>query len=310
MAESKTAVIAALAGNGSLAVLKGISAAVTGSAAMLAETFHSIADTGNQVLLLLGMRLAQRPPDEAHRFGHGRNVYFWAFVVAVMLFSLGGAFAIWEAVQKFRHGGEHASSIWSYAVLAGAFLFEAGSLAVALHSLRQVKGDVPLRRFWRDNRDPTLTTVVLEDSAALLSLVVAAAGLAMSHVTGSAAWDAAASATIGVLLIAVALLLAFENYSLIIGESAPADVQQRIADAIGAEPGVSRLVGLHTMHLGPDAVLVVARVQFRSDLHVADIEAAVERLEQRIAPLAGSETTRRMIVVEPAAGAADVSLAA
>src|SRR5690242_12975387 len=108
MAESKTAVVAALAGNASLAVLKGISAAATGSAAMLAETFHSIADTGNQVLLLLGLRLAQRPADEAHRFGHGRNIYFWAFVVAVMLFSLGGAFAIWEAVQKFRHGGVHA----------------------------------------------------------------------------------------------------------------------------------------------------------------------------------------------------------
>jgi cation diffusion facilitator family transporter len=310
MAESKTAVVAALAGNASLAVLKGISAAATGSAAMLAETFHSIADTGNQVLLLLGLRLAQRPADEAHRFGHGRNIYFWAFVVAVMLFTLGGAFAIWEAVQKLRHGGAHAPSIWSYVVLAGAFLFEAGSLTVALHSLREVKGDVPLGRFWRDNRDPTLTTVVLEDSAALLSLVVAAAGLLMSQLTGRAAWDAAASAIIGVLLILVALVLAFENYSLIIGESAPGDVQQRIARAIGTDASVARLVSLHTMHLAPDAVLVVARVKFRPDLRVSDIEASVERLEARIAPLAGAQTTRRMIVIEPAAGAADVSRAA
>ena len=310
MAESRTAVIAALVGNTSLAVLKGISAAATGSAAMLAETFHSVADTGNQILLLLGLRLARRPPDDAHRFGHGRNVYFWAFVVSVMLFSLGGAFAIWEAIHKLAQGGAHATSMWSYVVLGGAFLFEAGSLGVALHALREVRGDVPLRQFWRDNRDPTLTTVVLEDSAALVSLVVAAVGLLLSHATGRAVWDAAASATIGVLLIAVALLLAFENYSLIIGESAPADVQNTMAEAIRSDPSVDGLASLHTMHLGPDAVLVVARVRFRPDLSVAAVERAVGRLEARIAPLAGSQTTPRMIVIEPAPPASDVGLAA
>jgi len=277
---------------------------------MLAETFHSIADTGNQILLLLGLRLARRPPDDAHRFGHGRNVYFWAFVVSVMLFTLGGAFAIWEAINKLRQGGVHATSLWSYVVLAGAFVFEAASLGVALHTLSEVRGAVPLRRFWRDNRDPTLTTVVLEDSAALLSLVVAAAGLFLSHATGRAVWDAAASATIGVLLIAVALLLAFENYSLIIGESAPGGVQQRIAAAIRGDASVKALVSLHTMHLGPDAVLVVARVAFRPDLSVAAVEAAVGRLEARIAPLAGAQTTPRMIVVEPAAPPSDIGAAA
>ena len=310
MAESRTAVIAALAGNTSLAVLKGISAAATGSAAMLAETFHSIADTGNQLLLLLGLRLAERPPDDAHRFGHGRNIYFWAFVVALMLFSLGGAFSIWEAIDKFAHGAPHVSSGWSYIVLGGAFVFEAASLAVAVHALREVKGDVPLLRFWRDNRDPTLTTVVLEDSAALLSLVVAALGLLLSEQTGSAWWDAAASAVIGVMLIGVALVLALENYSLIIGESVPADVETRIAAAIGTDPAVKRLVSLHTMHLGPDAVLVVARVKFRPDVALPEIEAAVRRLEEHIAPLAGPQTTRRMIVIEPASDPADVDLAA
>lgn len=310
MAESRTAVIAALVGNTGLAVLKGVSAAATGSAAMLAETFHSVADTGNQLLLLLGLRLAHRPPDDAHRFGHGRNVYFWAFVVSIMLFTLGGAFAIWEAIHKLTQGGAHAPSIWSYVVLGGAFVFEAASLSVAVHSLRKVKGDVPLRRFWRDNRDPTLTTVVLEDSAALLSLLVAAAGLGLSHATGRATWDAAASATIGVLLIAVALLLAFENYSLIIGESAPSDVERRIAAVIRGDPSVHGLVSLHTMHLGPESVLVVARVTFRRDIAVAEIEAAVTRLERRIAPLAGSQTTARMIVIEPASPASDVDLAA
>ena len=310
MAESKTAVVAALVGNASLAALKGVSAASTGSAAMLAETFHSIADTGNQVLLLLGLRLARRPPDDAHRFGHGRNVYFWAFVVSVMLFSLGGAVAIWEAIEKLAHGGAHAPSTWSYVVLGGAFVFEAGSLGVALHSLREVKGDVAFRRWWHDNRDPTLTTVVLEDAAALLSLGVAAAGLSLSQATGNAVWDAVASAVIGVLLIAVAVLLAFENYSLIIGESAAADVEARIAAAIRADAAVADIASLHTMHLGPDAVLVVARVSFRPELRVADVEAAVARLEDRIAPLAGSETTRRMIVIEPGSRTSDVDLAA
>ena len=309
MAESKTAVFAALAGNGALAILKGISAAATGSAAMLAETFHSIADTGNQLLLLLGLRLAGRAPDEERPFGHGRNVYFWAFVVSVMLFSLGGAFAIWEAVNKLLRGGTHDTSLWSFIVLGGAFVFEAGSLAVALHSVRRAKGDVPLPEFWRDNRDPTLTTVVLEDSAALLSLLVAGTGIWLSHATGNAVWDAAASGTIGVMLIAVALLLAFENYSLIIGESAPAGTEAAIRAALSSDPAVRQLISLHTMHLGPSAVLVVAQVKFRPEAALADVEAAVARLEARIAPLAGSDTTRRMVVIEPASPP-DIAVAA
>ena len=146
-AESKTAVVAALLGNAALAILKGIAAAVTGSAAMLAETCHSVADTGNQVLLMLGMRLSRRPPDALHPFGHGRDVYFWAFVVAMMLFSVAGAFSLWEAVGKLRHPTAHGSSfLMGYAVLGVAFVFEAMSLAVALHSLRK---EMRARSVWR-----------------------------------------------------------------------------------------------------------------------------------------------------------------
>jgi len=310
VAESRTAVIAALTGNGLLAVLKGTSAAATGSAAMLAETFHSIADTGNQVLLLLGLRLAHRSPDELHPFGHGRNVYFWAFVVSMMLFSLGGAFAIWEAISKLTHPGPHESSVWSYVVLGGAFVFETASLVVALRSVRQAKGDTPFRQFWRDNRDPTLTTVVLEDSAALLSLGIAAAGLELSRASGNAVWDAAASATIGTILIVVALLLAFENYSLIIGEAMSPMTAARIRDLVEADPAVDDLVALHTMHIGPNAVLVVAQVKFRGEIAVAEIEAAVGRLEQSIMPLTGRQTTRRMIVIEPTPSPGEVATAA
>jgi cation diffusion facilitator family transporter len=238
--ESRTAVLAALAGNLALAVLKGISAALTGSAAMLAETFHSVADTGNEILLLVGLRLGRRPPDAVHPFGYGKNVYFWAFVVSVMLFTVGGAFSIWEGVHKLRVPGEPGSLRWAFAVLAGAFVFESFSLAVAIRSLRRAKGDTPLGEFWVESRDPTLTTILLEDSSALLSIVLAAGGLTLGVLTGRSTWDALASLAIGLLLIAVAVVLALENYSLLLGEAAPRDVLARIAAA--SESGKRRLV--------------------------------------------------------------------
>src|SRR5438067_13492856 len=148
--ESKTAVVAALVGNAALALLKATTAAMTGSAAMLAETFHSLADTGNQVLLFVGMRLSQRPPDREHPFGHGMNTYFWAFVVSGMLFTVGGAFSIWEAVHKFVHPSDQAASPAAFFVLAGAFVFEAMSLGVALHSVQQERHGVALTRFVRE----------------------------------------------------------------------------------------------------------------------------------------------------------------
>src|SRR4030095_12643500 len=175
--ESKTAVVAALLGNAALAILKVTVAAPPASAAMLAETFHSVADTGNEALLLLGMRAAQQPPDEQHPFGHGKNVYFWAFVVSVVLFSLGGAFSGWEGVRKLLPGAGHAVSAWAYAILAGAFVFEAISLTVAVRSLRRVQAGRSLREFWRETRDPTLLTALLEESAALASVVVPAGGV-------------------------------------------------------------------------------------------------------------------------------------
>src|SRR5262249_13316499 len=202
--ESKTAVVAALLGNAALLILKAVTAAMTGSAAMLAETFHSLADTGNQVLLFVGMRLSERPPDRAHPFGHGMNTYFWAFVVSAMLFTLGGAVAIWEAVHKLIRPSATAASPAAFFVLAGAFVFESMSLGVALHSARTTRRGRPWLRFIHQTRDPTLPTVVLEDSAALLSILAAATGLTLARVTGEPRWDAAASALIGLILVAVA----------------------------------------------------------------------------------------------------------
>ena len=296
--ESKTAVIAALAGNAALTLLKGVTAAMTGSAAMLAETFHSAADTGNQILLFLGMRLSQRPPDRNHPFGYGMNTYFWAFVVSTMLFTVGGAFSIWEAVHKLRQPAADVASPAAFFVLGGAFVFEAMSLAVALHSVHTARGDAPLLRFVRESRDPTLPTVLLEDSAALLSILVAAAGLGLAHVTMQPRWDAAASAVIGCILIAVASFLAYENYSLLLGEPATAEQEDAVHARLAADPAVREILSLHTMHLGPTAVLVSARVWFRSELTAAQIEEAVRRLEDAARAALPPGTRRRMILIE------------
>lgn len=300
MAESKTAVTAALLGNAALAVMKGVAAASTGSAAMLAETFHSIADTGNQVLLLVGMRLSERPPNRSHGFGHGKDVYFWAFVVSLLLFSLGGAFSIWEGVHKLLGGGEHEGSVWwSYAVLAAGFVFESLSLAVALRALIKAKGRKSLRGYWRDNRDPTIPTVVLEDTAALVSLGAAASGIWLSQVTGSPVWDAAASAVIGVLLVGVAVVLALENYSLLIGEAAPATVEAKLRRLIREDDDVVDVLDLRTMHMGPEDILVAAGVKFRPHLTTAEIESAVIRLQSAIRKALDGATNGSLILIEP-----------
>src|SRR6266498_1613022 len=292
MAESKTAVMAALFGNAALAVMKGVAAASTGSAAMLAETFHSVADTGNQALLFLGMRSSQRPPDRIHGFGHGKDVYFWAFVVSLMLFSLGGAFSIWEGVHKLLGGGEHRGPAWwSYAVLAAGFVFESISLCVALRPLRKAMGRKSLRGYWRDNRDPTLPTVVLEDTAA--------PGIWLSHVTGSLVWDAGASALIGLLLVGVAVVLALENHSLLIGEAAPATVEARIRRLVRDDEDVVDVIDLRTMHMGPEDILVALGVTFRPPLTTAQIEAAVVRLQSAISKTLDGATNDSLILIEP-----------
>jgi len=297
--ESRTAVVAALAANAALAVLKGATAVFTGSAAMLAETFHSLADTGNQVLLFIGMRLSARPADEAHPFGYGMNTYFWAFVVSGMLFTLGGAFSLWEALRKFIQPAAQPASPAAFFVLAGAFVFEAMSLGVAVHSFTSERHGVRILRFMRESRDPTLPTVLLEDSAALLSILVAAGGLTLAHLTGQPRWDAAASALIGLILIAVASFLAYQNYSLILGEPATAEREAANLAQLAADPDVRDVLMLQTMHLGPATVLVSARVWFRPELTARQIEDAVRRLEDATrGTLPGA--SRRMIIIEPA----------
>lgn len=297
--ESKTAVVAALLGNAALVVLKAISAVVTGSAAMLAETLHSVADTGNELLLLLGMRAAELPPDDEHPFGHGKNVYFWAFVVSVMLFTVGGAFSLWEGGRKLLHGAPHTSSFWAYVILAGAFAFEAASLTVAVRSLRRVQAGRSLREFWRETRDPTLLTVLLEDSAALVAVMVAASGLALAQATGRPWWDAVASMLIGVILLVVAVVLALENHSLLIGERAQADVERAIREALARDDVVVSVDRIRTMHVGPHQIIVMLRVRLRDDLTAIGVVEGIGRLHGRIDTALHRDVRPRFVAIEP-----------
>ncbi|TMA80288.1 MAG: cation diffusion facilitator family transporter [Deltaproteobacteria bacterium] len=297
--DSKRAVVAALLGNVALALLKGVAAAATGSAAMFAETLHSIADSGNEVLLFLGMRLARRPPDDRHPLGHGRDVYFWAFVVSGLLFSLGGGFAIWEAVRTFLYPEPHESYFWGYVVLAGAFVFESGSLVVGGRAFARAKARRSFSEYLRDLRDPTVLVVVLEDSAALVSIVIAAAGLALSQWTNSELYDALASGLIGVILIAVAGFLAYDTYSLLLGEAATPTTMARICDAVAAERDAVAVTSVRTLHIGPESLFIALRIHFRDDLRTRDIEAAVARLKDGIATMLPDMTRPQLIVIEP-----------
>jgi len=291
-------VIAALLGNLALAVLKAMAAAFTGSAAMLAETFHSISDTGNQLLLLLGMRLARRPPGPLHPFGHGRNVYFWSFVVSMLLFTLGGAFSIREGIHKYTDPvGPTTGYAWAYGVLAGSLVFESLSLTVALRSLFHTKGRLSMFEALHEGHDPTVPTVVLEDSAALLSILVAGSGIAATEITGDFLWDALASVIIGATLIGVALFLAYENYSLLIGESTSPETQAAIRRVIESDAAVSRVVTIRTLHLAPEEIVVAATVDFRDEQSVRDVEAAVPRIHREIRR---AVPEARFISIEPA----------
>lgn len=286
-ADSTKVVIAALAGNLLIAASKFVAAFVTGSAATLAEAVHSCADTGNQVLLLFGMRLSRRAPTEMHPFGRAIERYFWAFVVSIMLFTVGGVFAVFEgyhALVGAMHGeAEHGgSSLWSYIVLGVSFVFESYSFTVAMSEFRKLKGRRSTIRTMIDARDPTIPVVVLEDAAALIGLALALAGVGLSDLTGWRGWDGIASLCIGVLLCAVAVFLANETHSLIIGESAtPADRLQvrRVVEAVG---GVRSVTQLLSMHQGPDDVILALKVDFDRDLDVIALEARINEIEKKV----------------------------
>ena len=270
------AIIAALLANAGIALAKFIAYVVTGSGAMLAESIHSVADTANQGLLLLGGRQSRRVADQQHQFGYGRERYFWSFVVALVLFSLGGLFSIYEGISKILHPHELTSIGWAIGVLLVAIVLEGFSFRTAIEESKKVKGERRWMEFVRTSRSPELPVVLLEDAGALCGLLLASIGVGLYVVTGNEIWDALATLSIGVLLVAIAIFLTIEMKSLLIGEAALESHITAINDALANSPHVIRVIDLRTQHIGPEELLVAAKVEFTETLISPQIAAAID----------------------------------
>jgi cation diffusion facilitator family transporter len=295
--EGTRAVVAALAANLGIAVTKFIAFFLTGSSAMLAESIHSVADSGNQGLLLLGANRARRQATTLHPFGYGRERYVYAFVVAVVLFFVGGVFALYEAYHKLSHPEPITSWQWvPVAVLVVAIVLETFSFRTAIQESNQVRGGASWVQFVRRSRIPELPVVLLEDLAALLGLVFALIGVGLTLITGSGIWDGVATVAIGLLLVTVAGILAIEMKSLLIGESATQVQVRAIEEAINGGDEVRKIIHLRTLHLGPSELLVGAKVAVRPDETASQVARGIDVIEQRIraaVPIA------RVIYLEP-----------
>lgn len=287
---STKAVVAALLANAGLAVLKFVAWLLTGASSMLAESIHSVADSGNQGLLLLGGKRAQKAATEEHPFGYGRERYIYAFVVSIVLFSLGGLFALYEAYHKWHevhegHPNELLESRWWWvpiAVLTGGIIMEAFSFRTAVIESDKQRGEAGWWTFIRQAKSPELPVILLEDLGALVGLFAALVGVGLSLLTGNAYWDVAGTAAIGVLLVAIAALLAVETKSLLLGESASRGAIRRIREAIGADGSIERVIHMRTLHVGPEELLVAAKVGVRPTESAAEVAAAVNAAEERI----------------------------
>ncbi len=289
------ATIAALVANAGIAAAKFVAFGFTGSASMLAEGVHSVADSGNQGLLLLGRARARKTPTPQHPFGYGRERYFWAFVVSIVLFTMGALFSLFEGWEKVRHPHEISSVWWAVGVLSVGIILETGSFGIAVHEANAIrKGS--WWNFIRHAKVPELPVVLLEDLGALVGLVFALAGVGIAELTGDPRWDAVGSIAIGVLLGVIAITLAIEMKSLLIGESAsPADALA-IREAIEEEAKLERLIHMRTVHLGPDELLVAAKVELDPALAFDEVAGVIDAMETRIRKRVPAA---RMIYVEP-----------
>ena len=270
---------AALAANLGIAVAKFVAAALTGSAAMLTEGFHSVVDSLNQVLLLYGRRRAERPPDAIHPLGYGREIYFWSFVVALLIFATGAGLSIYEGVRHILKPEPLRDPTVAYVVLAISLVLEGGSWVMATREFARDKGDQGWWQAIRLSKDPTTFIVVFEDSAAMFGLVVAAAGVFLAHATGNPVWDGAASIVIGVALALVAMVLARESKGLLIGERADPLLAQAVRDAFDAREEVTAVGEIVTVHIAPTSVFVAASVDFVDDVPAGAVERLIAEIE-------------------------------
>jgi cation diffusion facilitator family transporter len=282
------AVIGALFANGLIAVLKLVAAVITGSSGMMAEALHSVADTTNQIFLLLGLRFYKRPASDKHPFGYGKERFFWSFIAAIFIFGVGATYAIYEGIEKLAHPHPPTNLGWAYAVLAISFLLESGSIALALYQeIKEAHHEgLTFAEYLRESKDPTAKTVLFEDSAALIGIIIATAGLLLTdYQVGGAAgsyWDGVASIMIGLVLAVVAFVLARSSRGLLLGEAANPKVLAAIKQAIESHPNVERVVELLTMHLAPKQILINAHVKLRPNLLTNDIEKSILEVEDRI----------------------------
>ena len=281
-ASSKTVIYAALIGNGLIAITKFIAAGLTGSAAMLSEAVHSVVDTGNQGLLLYGLKRSSRPPDDDHPFGYGMELYFWAFVVAILIFAGGAGISIYHGVEKILHPEPLENAYVNYIVLGLAMVFEAFAWWVAYKAFRQAKGKLGWMEAVRRSKDPALFTVLFEDSAAMAGLIVAMVGIALGQALGMPVLDGVASVVIGIILALTAALLAYEAKGLLIGEGVEAETRQGLRAVIAAQDGILKLNEMRSMHLGPEDVLLTISVDFVSEMTADQVEATISTMEQDI----------------------------
>ncbi len=276
------AILAAFFANLGIAIAKFVAFLFTGASSLLAESIHSVADTSNQALLLLGGRLARRDPTVEHSFGFGRERYFWSFVVALVLFSVGSLFAIYEGIDKIRHPHTISSPIWAFSVLGIGIVLESWSMHTAVVESNKVRGKASWATFVRRSRTPELPVVLLEDLGALAGLVMATTALGIAVVFDAPVWDGIGTLSIGVLLGLIAVVLAVEMRSLLIGESATAADLAAVKAAIGQTPGVHRLIHLRTQHIGPEELLVAAKVSFNPEYSTAELAEAINRVEAAV----------------------------
>lgn len=281
-AEAKKVVYAALAGNTLIALCKFAAASWTGSSAMLSEAIHSLVDTGNQGLMLYGLKRSKRPADERHPFGYGAEIYFWSFVVAILIFAVGAGVSIYEGIDKLRHP-HPVIDVWvNFVVLGAALVFEAGAWLVAYREFAKVRGRHGYFEAIVRSKDPTIITVLFEDTAAMLGLGFAAGGLLLAWLADIPQADGAASILIGLVLAATAAVLAYETKGLLIGERASPEVIAGIREIVAQQPGITSVNELLTLHVGPEDVLVTISVDFADRLSSVDVERAVTDLETAI----------------------------
>lgn len=279
---SKLVIIAALIGNALISVTKFVAASITGSAAMMSEGIHSLVDTGNQILLLYGMKRAAKPADEDFPFGYGKEIYFWSFIVAILIFALGGGISIYQGIQHVQHPEPIANALVNYIVLGLALVFEGAAWYFAFREFSRVKGRWGYLEAIQRAKDPSIFVVLFEDSAAMLGLLVAFVGVWLSQTTGILIFDGIASIIIGLILLGTSVWLAYETKGLLIGESANQSVIRGIRDSLRGKANINHVNEILTMHMGPDFILANISVDFNDSITAHQVEADIAAIDRSI----------------------------